>query len=267
MEIKSSLIISTYNWPEALNLVLLSVKDQYILPKEVIIADDGSGDATKELIDSFKQDFPVPLIHVWHEDKGFRLAEIRNKAISSVTSDYVIQVDGDTVLHKHFINDHLRAAEKGFFISGSRVLVDKIGTENAQKNFKINFHFLSKNIKNRLNTLRIPFLSPYFEKKTYNLEKASSTVRGCNMSFWLNDLKQTNGYCVEMTGWGFEDWELSARLINSGLGKKRIKFGAILFHQYHELHEKSGININEELYNITIREKLIICKNGIQKLE
>ena len=86
-----SLIATTYNWPEALELVLLSIVNQTILPNEVIIADDGSREDTKELIEIFQKVFPIPLIHVWHEDKGFRLATIRNKAISKAKYHYILQ--------------------------------------------------------------------------------------------------------------------------------------------------------------------------------
>ncbi len=65
---KSTLIISTYNWHQALELVLLSIKNQVILPSEVIVADDGSAYETKQMIENYQKDFPVPLIHVWHED-------------------------------------------------------------------------------------------------------------------------------------------------------------------------------------------------------
>jgi len=266
MVLTSSLIISTYNWPKALELVLRSVKNQNVYPTEVIIADDGSNEETRVLIEEFKKDFPIPLIHIWHEDKGFRLAEIRNKAITKVKSDYVIQVDGDTILHKDFVKDHLNTAKKGFFTSGSRVLVNEVGTRYAEKQSKIYFHVFSKNITNRLNTLRVPFLISFFEKRMFDCAKASSSVRGCNMSFWLSDLQKVNGYNEKMTGWGFEDWELSARLINSGLGKKRIKFGAIQFHLHHTIQEKKGLNINEKIYNKAVENCSLVCKDGLLKL-
>src|ERR1700712_962551 len=105
--IKCSLVISTYNWPQALELCLKSVATQKHLPDEVIIADDGSGEETRLLIDKYKKDFPVPLLHLWHEDKGFRKTIILNKAINQSSFEYIIQVDGDVILEKHFISDHL----------------------------------------------------------------------------------------------------------------------------------------------------------------
>ena len=94
---KSSLIISTYNWPEALRLCLLSVLGQSVLPDEVIIADDGSTGQTADVVEAMRPLFPVKLIHVWQEDNGFQLSKIRNKAIAMSSCDYIIQVDGDLI--------------------------------------------------------------------------------------------------------------------------------------------------------------------------
>ncbi|MDE6305135.1 MAG: glycosyltransferase, partial [Muribaculaceae bacterium] len=100
---KVSLIISTYNRPDALSVTLESVRNQSRLPDEVIIGDDGSGADTARVINRFKDGFPVPIIHVWQEDKGFRLAMIRNRSVAAASGDYIIQTDGDVLLHPHFI--------------------------------------------------------------------------------------------------------------------------------------------------------------------
>ncbi|MCZ8205200.1 MAG: glycosyltransferase family 2 protein [Gemmatimonas sp.] len=101
-----SLIIATYNWPQALAVVLRSVRAQQVWPTEVLIADDGSRSDTRALIDRERAGLPVPLVHVWHEDAGFRLAAIRNKAIAQARGDYIVQIDGDVVLHPRFIQAH-----------------------------------------------------------------------------------------------------------------------------------------------------------------
>ena len=54
---KVSLIITTYNWPEALFLVLKSVKNQFRMPDEIIVADDGSNKETTSLIKKFSKEF------------------------------------------------------------------------------------------------------------------------------------------------------------------------------------------------------------------
>jgi glycosyltransferase involved in cell wall biosynthesis len=131
---KTSLIITTYNWPESLELILKSILLQTEFPNEIIIADDGSKIETTNLINYYKKISNIPIIHIWQEDLGFRASEVRNKAIKECNYEYIIQIDGDTVLHKDFIKDHKNLATKNCFISGSRVLV---GKETTAKKLKI----------------------------------------------------------------------------------------------------------------------------------
>ena len=263
--IQSSLIIATYNWKEALELVLLSIVNQSVMPFEVIIADDGSRPDTKKLIDSYREKLPVPLVHIWHEDKGFRLSVIRNKAIKQAKGNYIIQIDGDTILHKDFVKDHQDNAQIGQFISGSRVLLNKEYSEKIiqNKNFKINI--FSRQIRNNHYHLHLPFLAKFLKKPTSDIDKVIHSVRGCNMSFWKNDLLAVNGYNEDMIGWGREDSELSARLVNYGLKKINLKFSAIQYHIYHPEQSKSKLNQNDLILKKTIETHRTHILNGIYK--
>ena len=113
---KTTLIITTYNWKEALKSVLESVKRQTVLPDEVIVADDGSREDTKAMIDQMREGFPVPLVHSWHEDNGFQLSMSRNRAIAKASGDYLIMIDGDMVLSQTFIESHKRVAKPNWFV-------------------------------------------------------------------------------------------------------------------------------------------------------
>ena len=263
--IKPTLIIATYNWKEALELVLKSILEQTIMPFEVIIADDGSKEDTKSLINLYKEKFSIPLIHIWHEDKGFRLAKIRNKAINQVKGNYIIQIDGDVILHKDFVKDHIVNAKIGVFLVGSRVLLGSEVSKNIFKSKKIKFNFFSKNITNRQYTLRLPFLSNLLKAPTDDVEKVIKSVRGCNMSFWKSDLVKINGYDESMVGWGREDSEISARLINIGLEKHKLKFSGIQYHIYHKENSREGINLNDTILKNTVDNNIVYTKNGIYK--
>ena len=116
-----SLLVSTYNWKEALALCLRSAFSQTVKPDEIVIADDGSREDTRELIENMKKKTDIPVVHVWHEDKGFRKTNILNKAIKKISSEYIIQIDGDIVMDKNFISDHLELVEEGYFVCGSRL--------------------------------------------------------------------------------------------------------------------------------------------------
>jgi len=260
-----SLIISTYNWAEALELVLLSLSQQTVMPLEVIIADDGSRIETRELIEHYQKTFAFPLVHIWHEDKGFRLAKIRNEAIKVAKGNYIIQIDGDIILHKDFVKDHMTNARVDHFISGSRVLLGEKLSGDLLKS-KTDIHrFFSKETTNLHYAFRLPLLSLFFKKPMQDVQKVIRSVRGCNMSFWKKDLLQINGYNEAMIGWGREDSEISARLINIGLSKISLKFSAIQHHIYHPSQSKEGLNSNDLILEKTIKERIEYTVNGIDK--
>ncbi len=259
--IKSSLIISTYNWPEALELVLKSVNHQTQLPDEVIIADDGSKDDTRNLIELLEKDFQIPLKHVWQEDKGNRKSKIMNKAIAVSSYDYIISIDGDVILNENFIKDHLMMVEENVYLYGSRVNIQKSELDRLFNTKNIKFNFFSKGIKKRGRTLRILFLSK-FQKKHSNF---SSKMRGCNFSFWKNDFIKVNGYNEDIMGWGREDSELVLRMKNAGVEAKRLKFCAIVYHIYHNEQSKSFLEKNNQIQEKTINNKVIYTENGLNK--
>ena len=140
---KLSLVITTYNWPEALSLVIESIKNQTILPDEVIIADDGSTQETKDLITSFNKGSDINIIHAWQEDIGYRAARSRNNGILKASGDYIVMIDGDMILHANFIQDHISSAEHGYFVQGSRVILSKEKSQNVLSEKIINFSIFS----------------------------------------------------------------------------------------------------------------------------
>lgn len=259
----TSLIITTYNWPGVLNLCLLSVKGQQELPDEVIIADDGSTEATKLLIEEFKKDFPVPLIHVWQPDEGFQLSRIRNKAIAVASKEYIIQVDGDLILHPMFVADHIAFCKKDSFVSGSRVMLNKEYSTQLIKAGKIDVNLFSKGVSNKLNGYRIKFLRSYFSER-YKIEDILY-LRGCNMAFWRADLIAVNGFNEGFTGWGREDNEVAVRLINRGIRKRIIKFGGIVFHNFHEQKSRADLSRNDDMLNDAIKNNLTWCPKGVDQ--
>ena len=258
---KTSLVIATYNWPEALELVLLSVLKQSTLPSEILISDDGSTKETKQLIEYYSAKFQSGINHIWQEDNGFQKTSILNKTITKAKGDYIIQIDGDIILHPYFIKDHTQLAKKGFFIHGSRVFLNKQKTEKAIENSTTNFSIFSSGITNRFNSLYSPLLSNILSKKNNNL----TGTRGCNFSFWKQDFITVNGYNEDMTGWGKEDTELSVRLMNNSLQKVKLKCLAICYHLHHKTSSKKGLSINNIILNLAIKDKTQTCSNGINK--
>lgn len=259
--LKTTLLIPTYNWPESLEMILISVSNQSQLPDEVLIADDGSTDATKKLINKYQSKFPIKLIHIWHEDKGFRKSSILNKAIAISKSDYIIQIDGDCFLHPKFIEDHLRYAQRAHYLFGIRVRISERCVPKVLKNKNTNISFFHYGLKKRLRNIRIPFIPVFFKSEN----ELSHKLRGCNMSFWKDDFIAINGYNEDLEGWGREDSELAIRLHNNKLLGKRLKFCAIVYHLDHKENKNDEFDLNDIIQNKTISHKTKFCVNGIDK--
>ncbi|WP_029906226.1 glycosyltransferase family 2 protein [Prevotella sp. 10(H)] len=258
-----SLIIATYNWPQALELCLMSISSQTILPDEVVIADDGSNKETTDFITKVRKTFPCPVVHVWHEDIGFRLTVIRNRAIARASGDYILQIDGDVILENHFIQDHLKMALENCFATGSRIMMTEELSHKLLKEKTTNITPFTKGLRNRQNACRLSLLSNYFR---FRYKKDSPYyMKGCNMAFWKKDLIAVNGYNEDMTGWGYEDNEIAARLINLGIRKQYLKFGGIVYHIFHPLSSHDRKTINSDIFKKAVENKTVYCENGLNK--
>ena len=260
-----SLIVSTYNWPQALELCLTSVLNQTHLPNEIIISDDGSTVETKKMIESFISKSKVPIKHIWHEDEGFQLAKIRNKSIIASSCDYIIQIDADIILHRSFIEDHLAIAECGFFITGSRILLGEHLSKEVLQNKIVSFGAYIKGSKNFFNGLRSSTLRNYFSLRYKVSGKNLFDVKGCNMSFWKKDLISVNGYDEAYTGWGREDSDIAIRLINAGIRKKYLKMGGIEYHIFHNEAKRTRLDENTRRMEETILHQIKWCKLGLNQ--
>lgn len=257
----TSLIISTYNWPQALEVVLKSVARQQELPTEVIIADDGSKEETRALIERFQADFPVPLRHCWHEDTGFRLAAIRNKAMAMATGDYILSIDGDMVLHPAFVKSHQRMARHNTFLQGKRVLLQPEITAQILQSKEWHITPFSKGIVNRFNAVSSGVLASLFSKKRPDIK----AIRGCNMAFWRADVLKVNGFNEDITGWGREDSEFAIRLLNAGVQRRNLPFGGVGYHLYHPENARTSLPENDKILADAITQKATWCENGISK--
>ncbi|HUQ46289.1 MAG TPA: glycosyltransferase family 2 protein [Gemmatimonadaceae bacterium] len=243
---RSSLVLTTYDWPDALDLVLASIAHQTVLPGEVLVADDGSGEATAEVVRAWAPRFAdrrLSLHHVWHEDEGFRAAAIRNRALARARGDYVLLIDGDCVLHPDFVSSHLAFARPGQFVQGTRVLLSQARAARALAGGETRFSALEAGIGNRLNALPLGWLSAFVPTPGDPL----AGVRSCNMGFWLADARRVNGFNEQFVGWGREDSEFVARLGNAGLRRRKLKFGGIMYHLWHPERPRDALETNDQL--------------------
>ena len=259
--IACSLVITTYNSPEVLDLVLRSALVQSEPPCEIIVADDGSTNDTAMLIEAHRAAATIPVIHVWQEDLGFRAATSRNKAIASAKGNYVVIVDGDMLLNHNFIKDHKRMALKGSFIQGSRVLLSQEYTASRIATKNISVSLFEKGLKNRKNALRFPLLSRLLAFNSSSI----AGIRSCNMSFFRNDCIRVNGFNEDFVGWGREDSEFAVRLVNSGILRRNVRFSALACHLGHRENPRQSLADNDRILEQAILGKLTTCRNGIDK--
>ena len=262
--IRVSLLISTYNWPEALDLTFRSLMVQSQLPMEVVIADDGSGPETKKVIDYYRTQLSIPVKHVWHEDIGFRRTIILNQAISQLSGDYIVQIDGDIIMHPRFIEDHLREAREGFFIKGTRGMLSKSKSAEILRKKNISVPLFSWGVKPWINMIRFKQASHLF----YGDPEKKDSMKGCNWAVWKKDFVAVNGYNNTMTEWGYEDSEMGARLVNFGIKRKQLKLTAVCYHIYHPFGYRARMDINRLIYEEAVKNKEVVaCLDGYEQVD
>jgi len=254
-----SLIVTTYNWSAALELVLKSALRQTILPCEIIIADDGSTSETSNIVQSMKKKSLIPIYHFWQEDRGFRAASVRNGAIRKSSGEYLVLIDGDMILHPSFIEDHIACAMKNTFVQGTRVLLGEIKTEEILRTKEYHFSFFTRGLMNRKNTIHSSFLCRLFSSK-------STTIKGiktCNFALYKDDAYKINGFNEKFIGWGREDSEFAVRLINYGIVRQDVKFHAIAYHLYHRENTRESLSTNDKLLKEAVDLKISWCQEGL----
>ncbi|MCL5024795.1 MAG: glycosyltransferase family 2 protein [Nitrospirae bacterium] len=259
---KVSLIITTYDSPGALEKVVEGILVQSRLPDEIIIADDGSDERTSSVVRRISEAASVPVFHVWQEHKGFRAARIRNEAIKRSSGDYLILLDGDCVVDRHFISDHLRLAEERCFVQGKRAHISKDAVEDfshghANSVRKMLGMVLRGHVSNIHHLIRFPSFPSIRNRKLKG-------IKSCNMGFFRRDVFAVNGFNEEFTSWGNEDSELACRFFQYGLTKKVHPFMAICFHLWHPTN-KSMTDETRKLLEMSVAGKEYFCEHGLTK--
>jgi glycosyltransferase involved in cell wall biosynthesis len=251
-----SLIITTYQRPQALRLVLDSLSRLTTLPLEVIIADDGSTEPTKKVIDDWQKKLPFPLIHAWQKDDGFRAAAARNKAALASSGNYLIFLDGDCLVFPDFIQNHIQLSGHNKMVIGSRILCSQELTSKMENGLEnpLDWHFhswikakFSKRINRILPLIR---LADFWVRNLRG--KKWRGVRTFNLAVWRDDFFAANGFDERFQGWGHEDADLAIRLIKNGIQRKDGQFSIPVLHLWHQESDRTELNRNEKLLNVTL---------------
>jgi glycosyltransferase involved in cell wall biosynthesis len=272
-----SVIVPTYNRPQALRLCLLSLARQSTLPSEVLIADDGSGPDTRaailEMQESLRDRFPIK--HVWQEDKGFRKPKILNETVRQSLGDYLIFIDGDCMAHRDFVKAHRENSHPDRILSGKRVEIGKKLTERLLKEATI------------LNALTLRLIWDAVMRESRKVEEAipitNNTLRrllhrdritidgvwGCNFSLYNALFVAINGCDEDFMDGSIEDNDIGIRVLNQGKQLRTVRSLAIIFHLWHNstwAFENEKYRHNLAILQRRMTQKETFCRNGIKKL-
>jgi glycosyltransferase involved in cell wall biosynthesis len=268
--IDASVIISFYNKPDYLKLVLAGFEIQSENNFEIIIADDGSEVKIVQEIESLSNQYPFRIKHIWQEDKGFRKNKILNQAILASESDYLIFIDGDCIPHPKFVEGHLEYKSKKTALTGRRVNLSQKITDILTPQ-KIKEQFLQKKF--------LLLIADGLFGKSYDVEKGfyfknkflrnlcnkkSRGLLGCNFSLYKEDIISINGFDerYEAPSIG-EDSDVQYRLELNGVKIESLNHIAVQYHLYHKLQERPQENLI--LFENVKKNKTLFTPYGIQK--
>jgi GT2 family glycosyltransferase len=254
------LVVTTYERPDALGRVFETIARQTSAPDELVVADDGSGPATRELIAGFASGVTYPVRHVWREHRGYGHGRMCNRGFAATQCEYVVLLDGDMLLDPHFLADHRNAARPGCYAQGCRILLDAPATARALVTGELpRFTSRGLGLRRRLYALRAPRLSRLLTRAANGL----LAIKSCNQGFWRADLTRVNGFDEELAGWGPADKELCLRLENSGVRRRSILFGAIAYHLDHPPADRSFLARNRAGLEASRAAGRTRCDHGI----
>ena len=234
---KTSVIFTTYNSPAWLEKVLWGFFAQTHKDFEIIVADDGSRDETRELIERLSKEAPVPVRHVWQPDDGFQKSRILNKAIAASTGDYLIFTDGDCIPRADFVAEHLRHAEDHCYLSGGYFKlpldISKAITRDdviSQRVFSPDWLRENGMTMSAIKALKLTIHGAIGDVLNHLPVKAS--WNGHNSSCYKKWAIAVNGFDENMQ-YGGQDAEFGRRLRHSGIRAKRIRYSTICVHLEH----------------------------------
>ncbi|HVY59576.1 MAG TPA: glycosyltransferase family 2 protein [Xanthobacteraceae bacterium] len=265
-----SVIVATYERPDALDAVLRSLARQTDATFEVIVADDGSGPAAARVVADWRSRLGVRLDHVWHEDRGFRLAEIRNRAISASRGVYCIFLDGDCLARPNFVAAHRRLAEPGWFVTGNRLLLsrelsERILTEGLEVETWGWRDWLGCRLRGEVNRM-----SPLATLPLGRLRRLGHArwrgARGSNMAFWREDLERLDGFDSAFLGWGREDSDIFVRMMHAGRRRKDGRFATGVLHLWHPEADRSNLEQNDAQLREVIASGRVRARRGLSGL-
>ncbi|MBI5279207.1 MAG: glycosyltransferase [Burkholderiales bacterium] len=261
---KTAFVVLTYNRVAALLPVLRALAAQCGKKHEVLVADDGSSPAHVRRLQDELPRFGCRVRHVWHPDVGFTAARARNLAAARSEADYLVFLDGDCVPAPGFVQMHRRLAETGCFVNGSRVMLSRRLSQQAETGH-LDLAKLGAGAWLRLR------LGGDVNKLTHLVHWPGAPgrvetrfrwkgIRSCNFGLWRRDFEAVNGFDEGFSGWGHEDADLVLRLHHQGLKRKNGFCATEVFHLWHPESDRGRESDNRE--RVMARMKTGIIRSG-----
>lgn len=260
------LVISTYQKPDYLALVLSTLLSQTRIPKSVCIADDGSDHRTANVVATFSE--RLSLRHVWHEDRGFRKTLALNQAVRTSTADYMIFIDDDCLMHSTYIERHLQLARRGRFLTGSVIRLPSDQSARLLATKQVEWTSRGRLFGWQPSGLSEWLKSMPFPAQVMGVLDRISPVRcswaGGNASTFRDHIVAVNGFNNRMA-YGGEDKEFGARLINSGIKGRHLRYSAPLYHLDHPRGyvDAEIVQRNRQIILKTRASGSTYCEDGI----
>ena len=233
----ATVIFTTYNHPKWLEKTLWGFAAQSYRDFEIIVADDGSGAETREVIDAIRSEIDIPIQHIWQEDEGFQKCRVLNKAIVASQGEYLIFTDGDCIPHPDFVRNHVELAAENTLLSGGYF---KLPIEVSREITKQDILDGNSTRPGWLLKHGVPF-SPKIAKLFSHpligaildaLTITRATWIGHSSSTWKKHILATNGFDERMQ-YGGQDREFGERLINMGIKPRQVRYRCSCVHLDH----------------------------------
>ncbi len=262
-----SVIATTYNRPDALRAVLAGLLAQEDRGFDVLVADDGSADETRSVVETIASGAAVAVRHVWQEDRGFRAGAARNRAAAVAHGTYLVFLDGDCVPRADFIARHRALAERGWMVAGNRILLSEPFTREVLASgepihgwtFSQWRAARARGAINRMLPLHTLPLGPLRRIAARRWQR----VRTCNLGVWADDFRAVNGFDEDFEGWGFEDSDLAVRLLNHGVRRKEGAFATGVLHLWHRENDRVHEGRNWQRLQQRIAAHETIARRGL----
>jgi hypothetical protein len=230
-------------------MVLIALRRQTVLPAEVLVADDGSPESTREALMEISKELPFRLVHVHQPHLDFRLARSRNNAIHRASGQFIGFLDQDTLPHRQWFEIHLRNVAKGRICTGTMLRLSEQDARSLSRKSveRGEFEALHAPAELRsLDTLQRKYAFYALLRRIGLGIKGRPSTAFSNGCACREDLVRVNGFDEEYIGWGQEDDDLGWRLYMAGVQPVPLINQALVSHIYHPLRHgnwQGGANI------------------------